>query len=275
MRFLRHFSVFALVVALIFSLWASIRYNRGINKDMPVLENSIQLLELSVRDGEEALLRGLTAHDATDGDLTDQILVGSLSHFVEPGTVNVKYVVFDKHHNSATLTRKVHYTDYCAPRFSLKKNPVYVRGEKFDLLEHLQVTDQLEGDISGRMRVLYNAVSNYSSGVFPLVVEVSNDFGDTVQLTLQVTYLSSAPTVTVQLRENLVYLKTGEHFDPLGMLTSVTDKNGEALDPSAVTVQGNLDTGTPGTYCLTYAYAEGKLTGQATLTVVVTEEVAG
>ena len=58
------------------------------------------------------------------------------------------------------------------------------------------------------------------------------------------------------------------------MLSSVTDREGVALDKSKVTVQGVLDTSTPGTYELTFAYNEEKLSGQASLTVVVTEEVA-
>ena len=43
-----------------------------------------------------------------DAYLTDEIMVASMSHFLEPGTVSVKYVVFDSHNNSATLTRRVH-----------------------------------------------------------------------------------------------------------------------------------------------------------------------
>ena len=274
MRFLRSFALFALLAAVIFTAWANVRYNKGINKDMPVLESDTELLEVSVEDGEVGLLRGLKAHDKTDGDITDKILVASVSHFTEPGTVNVKYVVFDAHNNSATLTRKVHYIDYAPPRFVLTKNPVYTRGDKFDLLDYLQVTDCLDGDISHRVRVLYNAVSNYASGTFPITVEVSNSCGDTVQLTLQVTYLDKRPTAVVRLHENLVYLQQNEAFDPVTMLASVTDGEGNALDKNAVSVQGTLDTTTPGIYTLTYQYAEGKLSGQAVMTVVVTEEAA-
>ncbi len=274
MQFLRNFALLALTVALIFTVWTNIQFSKGVNKDMPVLKSETELLEVSVRDGEAGLLQGLTAHDKTDGDITNKILVASMSHFTEPDTLNVKYVVFDNHNNSATLTRKVHYTDYVPPRFVLAKNPVYTRGDKFDLLEYLQVTDCLDGDISHRVRVLYNAVSNYASGVFPLTVEVSNSCGDTVQLTLQVTYLDKRPTASVQLYENLVYLQKNQTFDPASMLSAVTDSNGVALDKNVVTVQGTLDTTTPGTYTLIYNYTEGKLSGQAAMTVVVTEEAA-
>ena len=55
------------------------------------------------------------------------------------------------------------------------------------------------------------------------------------------------------------------------MLASVTDQNLKTLDSETVEILGNLDVNTPGTYQLSYSYNDGKLSGQSTLTVVVTE----
>lgn len=273
MEFLRRFAIVLLIIATVFSVWASIRYNAGLNTDIPTLTSDTELLNISVNDGEEALLKGLTAYDKTDGDITDRILVASVSHFLELGTVSVKYVVFDAHNNSATLTRRVCYTDYKAPRFTLSKNPVYARGETFDLLDYLTVSDDLDGDISHKVKVLYNDVTTSASGVYPVAVEVSNSCGGTAELTLQVTYLSAQPSVTVTLTENLVYLEQNARFDAKQWLASVTDSEDEALDTEDVTIQGEVDTAVPGTYQLVYSYDLEKLSGQAVLTVVVTEEV--
>ena len=54
-------------------------------------------------------------------------------------------------------------------------------------------------------------------------------------------------------------------------LASVTDRNATALDAKKIEVQGNLDVNKPGCYQLTYDYNDGKLSGHAPLTVVVTE----
>ena len=128
MRYLRLVTAIIFVCSLLFASWANNRYYNNQNTDYPTITNSVALLEISAQDPPEALYQGLQAQDATDGDLTAKIMIASMSHFLEPGTVSVKYVVFDSHNNSATLTRHVHYTDYKAPVFSLEKAPVYTVG---------------------------------------------------------------------------------------------------------------------------------------------------
>lgn len=259
------------VLSVVFAAWESQHYYGSLNTDFPKLTNTEKALQLSVEDPPEAIFRGLTAQDATDGDLTDRIMVASTSHFLEPGTVNVKYVVFDSHNNSATLSRRVHYTDYVPPRFSLDKAPVYTVGNSFDLLDYLHVYDCIDGDISDRVRVVSNMVNNYSVGNYPILLEASNSCGDTAQITLWVSYLAKEPTASVKLHEYIVYIAQGESFAPEKYLAAVTDRNTEPLDTSHVQIQGLLDTNTPGSYQLLYNYDDGKLTGCNALTVVVTE----
>ena len=271
MRSLRIVAVILFAVSLLFAGWANHRYFSQLNTDHPVIENSVEELEISVKDAPDAIFTGLTATDATDGDLTDRIMVASVSHFLEPATVRVKYVVFDSHNNSATLTRRVHYTDYTAPVFTLDKAPVYTVGSSFDLLKHIRVTDCLDGDISDRIRVVSNMVNNYSVGNYPVVLEVSNSCGDTAQITIWVSYLSKETTATVALGQYIVYHQQGETFEPMQWVTSVTDRHNVSLSTEHIEVQGNLDVNTPGVYSLVYSYADGKLSGQSTLMVVVTE----
>lgn len=271
MRYLQLFAIILFVFSLVFAGWAHLQYTRGLNSDHPVLSSSLDLLELSVQDPPEAILRGLRAEDATDGDLTDRIMVASVSHFLEPGTVNVKYVVFDSHNNSATLTRKVHYTDYHSPIFMLDKPALYTVGSSFDLLSYIRAQDDLDGDISDRIRVISNAVNTFSAGTYPVLLEVSNSCGDTAQVTLWVTYQSVENTASIKLHQYIVYVEQGGRFDPHRLIASVTDRSNGDLDPQKVEILGSLDTQTPGTYRLVYSYADGTLTGQTPVTVVVTE----
>ncbi len=271
MRYLRLIAVIVFVFSLLFAGWANHRYYGKLNTDYPQLTNSVENLEISVQDPPEAIFQGLRAKDATDGDLTEDILVASVSHFLEPGTVNVKYVVFDSHNNSATLTRRVHYTDYVAPTFSLEKAPVYTVGSSFDLLDHVRAEDCIDGDISDHIRVISNMVNNYNSGTYPVVLEVSNSCGDTAQITLWVTYESKASTAVVKLHRYVVYVEQGQTFEPDQWLASVTDHNANALDAQKIEIQGNLDVNKPGCYQLVYNYNDGVLSGHAPLTVVVTE----
>ena len=271
MRYLRIITVIVFVFSLLFAGWANNRYYSNLNMDYPEITSSVELLEISVNDAPEAIYQGLSAADDTDGDLTAQIMVASISHFLEPGTVRVKYVVFDSHNNSATLSRQVRYTDYEAPVFSLEKAPVYTVGNSFDLIDHIRVEDCIDGDISGHIRVISNMVNNYSAGNYPVVLEVSNSCGDTAQITLWVTYESKESTAIVKLHRYIVYVQQGQIFEPMQWLAAVTDQNATALDKEKIEIQGNLDVNKPGCYQLVYSYQDGTLSGYAPLTVVVTE----
>ena len=271
MRYLRIAAIVILIVSLGFAVWANSRYYSTMNLDSPEITSSEEMLQISVNDPPEAIFQGLTARDETDGDLTDQIIVASVSHFLQPGTVNVKYVVFDSHNNSATLTRKVHYTDYEPPRFLLEKAPVYTVGDSFDLLKHIQVEDVIDGDISDHIRVISNMVNNYSAGQYPVVLEVFNSCGDTAQITLWVNYQAKESSAVVKLHRYIVYVEQGGRFNPKQYLASVTDRDAVTLNKDNVQIQGNLDLNQSGCYQLVYSYDDGKLTGQSPLTVVVTE----
>lgn len=272
MRYLRLFTVLIFLLSLALCVWTMHQYRQSANDDLPVLTCQEDFLELSVNDGPEALMAGLSAFDETDGDLTDQILVASTSHFIQPGTVKVKYVVFDSHNNSATVSRKIHYTDYESPRFSLSKAPIYLRGDNFDLLKYITVTDGLDGDISHKVKVVSSAVSNYSAGSYPILLEVANSYGDTAQIELCVIYRDkNSARVTITLKDYIAYVEAGSRFDPMASILSVTDGNGAALSKNAITVDGNVDTSQPGCYHLTYSYEANGLQGQSCMTVVVTE----
>ena len=269
MRYLRFFVVLLFVASLVFFGWANLRYRSSINTDRPTITCEDPLLKASVKDGKQGLLQGLSAYDATDGDLTDNIMIASISHFLKPGLVSVKYVVFDNHHNSASLTREVQYTDYESPRFSLTSPAVYSRGSSFDILKRLRVEDCLDGDISDRIRVITNNVNSYSAGEYPVVLEVTNSCGDLTQLTLWVTVLDRENSASIALKEYIVYLDQGESFDPYSLVTSVTDQAGTYLPKDQVQVQGSVDTGTPGSYRLSYSYTDDRVSGQTAITVVV------
>lgn len=269
MRLLRVIVIGLFIISLGFCVLVNLRHYSGINTDMPVITSNTDLLTISVNDGPEALLQGLQARDKTDGDLTDQIVVASISHFIEANTVHVKYVVFDKHNNAASLTRKVCYSDYRSPRFSLVEPAVFVQGRNFDLLSRLQVIDCIDGDISARIRVVSNMVNIYAAGVYPVTVEVTNSCGDMAQLTLWVTVLSKENSAAVQLDSYITYVDQGAAFDPYSHIQAVTDANSMALPKANVQVKGSLDVNTPGTYRLEYVYADQNVSGQTTMLVVV------
>lgn len=273
MRLLRIGTLLLLVLCLTVNVWVTARYNATHNTEKPTISCQTDSLELSVKDPREALLQGLTAQDAQDGDLTGKILVASESYFIKKGVLDVEYVVFDSHQNSDTLTRRVCYTDYESPKFSLGAPLVFTRGQNIRFLEYITATDLLDGDISEDITVLASELSNYTVGTYPVLLQVSNSYGDTVQLELMVVVRDATPPdATIYLSEYVTYVQAGESFDPYSLVKAVIRQDGTYLSKDSLQILGSVDTQTPGFYHLLYRH---EATGaQVYLTVAVTQEVA-
>lgn len=274
MRILRIGAVLLFAVCLVLNILGNARYKARQDTTAPVIQSDSDHLELSVAQGTDGLTQGLTARDKEDGDLTDNILVASTSYFVEKGTVNVSYVVFDNGHNFGTYERKVTFTDYESPRFSLDQPLVFYRGENIRYLNYIHATDCLEGDITGQIKVISADVSNYTAGVYPVVLEVGNSFGDRVQVQLSVVVRDTSfrgPEIT--LKQYIVYVKQGARFDPAALVQSVRAYGtGESISTGEVIVLGSVDTDTPGCYQLAYSCVQDGQEGRVYLTVVVEGE---
>lgn len=273
MRILRIAAVVLFVAALALNLISTARYKAKQDTNPPVIESQSDHLMLSVSQGEAGLLQGLTARDPEDGDLTDSILVASTSYFLEKGTINASYVVFDGGHNAGTYSRKVTFTDYVSPRFSLSQPLVFDRAQNIRYLNYIQATDCLEGDITGNIKVVSGEVSNYTVGIYPVMLEVSNSYGDRVQVQVCVAVrdpMAIGPEIA--LSSYITYVPQGGSFDPADMILSVrAQTSGQSIDPGEVDILGSVDTDTPGSYLLTYVCTHEGREGQAYLTVVVEE----
>ena len=98
-----------------------VRDNAGKDRAEPVIKVDGDRIEVSVKDGEEALMQGVTAEDAEDGDLTDKVIVESIGRFGADGCRIVTYAVIDSDSLVGHATRKLAYTDYTPTRFSMDK----------------------------------------------------------------------------------------------------------------------------------------------------------
>ena len=76
-------------------LFASVKIKDAMTDDTPpVIYAATDLLEISVTDGEDKLLHGMTATDRQDGDLTDKLMVAGVSQLITEDTAKITYVVF-------------------------------------------------------------------------------------------------------------------------------------------------------------------------------------
>lgn len=251
----------------------------------PQLVCDAEEILLSIHNGQDKLLDGVTAADAEDGDLTDCVLVENISRFVEPGVFRVTYAVQDSNNAVAKLTRTARYTDYTSPRFSLKGPLVFDHGKNFNPADQITVTDCIDGDLSDdvRMTLLENAATISGVGDWQVQFWVTNSMGDTVYLTTEVkvreqTAQEKQRTPVIQLKEYLVYVPLNATFSLTGLVDSVTvQEEASAGDPDAlrerIRIASGVDTTTPGIYTVTYTCtADNGYSGSADLLVVVTDE---
>lgn len=243
----------------------------------PEIHMDAEVITVSAADGDEALLRGVTATDNRDGDITGTVLVDGVSQLTGPNSARVRYIVFDQAENYATASRTVVYTDYEAPRISILQPLIYNVGDTIALRGRVIARDCVEGNITSKIRISSQDLSNRSSGVYHLAIWVMNKLGDVSTVTVPIIVREDDPEAPiVELTKYLVYLERGESFDPQSYFEAYYD----SADASPrrfyghLEVAGEVDTDTPGTYEVTYSATNSAgLTGQAILTVVVEEKM--
>lgn len=239
----------------------------------PTITCPQEVLELSVRDPEEALLSGITAQDKQDGDLTGHVLIQGAARQITDNTTTVTYLVFDSDGNSATATRSVRYKDYTKPRFQISQPLVYTSTASIALLDRLQAIDCMDGDITNAVRVgTLDATGDPE--IFTTDVQVTNSLSDTARLTIPiVVYSAAASRPEIELTDYLVYLNQGDAFRPEKYLRAVNlpARTGQVQLGSLadVKITSTVNTAAPGTYMVHYRYPYEGTTALAVLTVVV------
>ena len=226
------------------------------------------ILEVSVRDSQSVLLQGITAFDKQDGDITSRIRILSISKLFTNNTAKVTYLVFDSHENMDMLVRQIRYTDYSRPVFAIKQPLIYAQNESITLLDRLQVTDVIDGDITSSIRVS-TLSGTFDPDIYTVSLQVTNSMGDTSRLTVPVILRNdSTYCPDIRLRSYLVYITAGETFNAWNYLDSLTTMDG-TVDISNVQITDTVDTSTAGTYYVYYRYPYNDTVGLAVLTVVV------
>lgn len=241
-----------------------------------------QLLELSALEPRSALLQGVTARDAADGDVTDSLVVESIRLLRADGTASVTYAAFDKAGNVAKFSREVRFTDYESPRFSLSGPLLFSQNASYDVLSMISATDMLDGDISHRIRAtVLDEVGVGYAGTHHIQFRVTNDLGDTVELVLPVEIYSPGLFESrLTLTNYLVYLRQGDSFNARGYLDAVTmgretvSLRSGVPENMALTISGKVDTGVPGVYTVDYeiSYEMGAQTYTAYSKLIVVVE---
>lgn len=271
MKILRWFITISFVITTALFVVFFIGEKRTTDNTIPVIKVEDDLIEVSINATKQDLLKGVTAYDEKDKDLTDRIIIESVSKFIDEGVCKVVYAVCDNDKNVANATRKIKYVDYESPKYSVNKSLCFSIYDKVNISQAIQAVDCIDGDISRSIIVTSEDFTGSVVGVYSIDVSVTNSKGDisNIKLPLVVEDRSlSAPEI--ELSQYLVYTKIGEEIDFQSFISGVESKTQQEILVESVRVESDININEAGTYAVHYYVLDSKgVQGHTILNVIV------
>jgi hypothetical protein len=300
---LRRTKVFVILFFLIsVGVWKGYDMTAGLRVDnsQPVITMSSESVKVSVQGGDEAILEGVVAEDAKDGNLTDQIFIESRNNFFEKGKFNVTLAVADSDNHLARATREIEYSDYVSPQFELTEPLEFPKAsgsqDDADISANLSAHDVIDGDISNKIRISGEySMNSYEADIYPMEFIVMNSMGDTAKLPVNVKIYEPSDKNSlpqIHLKNYLINTPVGSNIDLGNIIDNITyrnmtyvrqedgtffsgeyDRDGQAITipTSFVSYSGDVDFSEPGVYEVTYTYndSEEEIKNDTRLYIVV------
>lgn len=257
----------------------------SLDRKGPKIKMDKKTLTVGIKADDEDFLKGVTAIDDKDGDVTDTLVVEKVSNFLEDGKRKVTYAAVDKSTNVTRATRIVKYKNYRSPRFNLKKPLVFAStsSNNLDIMENIQVKDKIDGNISNQIKLLSDeTVDLYDSGDYKVNFRVTNSAGDTITLPATIEVYDSDKKNErpfIYLDQYIIYVKKGQKVNPSSHVEAVSVGSGYEMDPDDVV--SDISTGSVsyddsdvnyekrGTYEIKYRVKADSKVGTVRLIVVV------
>jgi len=188
----------------------------------PSITSDDETIHVNTNASDKDLLRGISAKDDKDGDVTSTLAIAGKSNFIEEGMIRVDYVAFDSHNNIGKYSRRVIYDDYHSPRFH-SKEPLITRSESTTDFSFIRAEDVLDGDISNKIKVTYGASTSDTSTEYPFNIEVTNNYGDIEKLDLTLDIVSNREYNRdyPALSDYIIYVPVGGNVDLTSYLIGI------------------------------------------------------
>lgn len=273
MKKMRFFVIVLFVISSSLYIWVMLDEGKE-ESHSPVITNTIDELEIKIKERTdvEKLLKGLEANDKEDGNLTDQIIVDSVSDFIEPAIISVSYSVTDRDGNITVYRRKVRCSDYKSPTFTIIKEPVCMLGEMPNMQDYVSVEDSVDGDLTDKIEVVSIDMDAGKEGIYPVTLEVVNSLGEKVSYCMyMIVKVSTSDQAKVRLTQYSTIVKKGMDFDPEDYIDEVINGYGEAMYDPVLNIENEVDMNTPGIYPVIYQLADYHANTNTVLMVEVTE----
>ncbi len=255
MRFVSLLIVILFILTTAFAVF--VHFSDDSDYNAPQISCSTDTITVSVKDNEKEILKHVKASDEKDGDITDSVIIESVSPFVEKKCAKVTFAVADSDNNVAKLTKDIVYSDYVNPEFAFEKQHVYfTTSNKVDLLSGVTAYDCIDGDVSSRIIVADSQIDLSQPGVYPVTYRVTTSMGVTSEIDMNVYVYPSRLSESILLKSYLVYTDSNNKIDPESYIDSFpeeyleTKKGDKYKYTFDILDEVNYDA--PGVYYITY-----------------------
>ena len=230
--------IFFIISVLLFGGYTLIRAVT-VDRTLPIIEMDSDEVTISVKGGDTAILEGIKASDEKDGDITGNLFVESKSTFIEKGIFKATIAVADSDNHVTKVERKVTYSDYRSPQFTLTEPLKFLttreNRDDLNIAESLRANDVVDGDISNKIKISSEySINGYTTGDSHMEFTPVGAGADIEALIEQIEYHND----TFRRGED-GNLYNGE-FDAEG--------NPIMFDWSAIQIDTDADWNTPGVY---------------------------
>lgn len=242
--------ILRIAVCFIFILTAGIfgylKFTSKKDDTVPVISCDRTELTISVKDGEKELLGYVTASDDKDGDLTSQVFIENMTPLISSGRTDITYVVCDSDNHVSRLTLPAYYSDYHAPRFTVKQPlivPLRMRGFTFD--DYIGIDDSIDGSVLSQNLIYVTDFDLSTPGTYSLTVKATNSRYDSSSIGFTVQVVDAPEVSPVRLSRYIVYCEPGDRLDFRSYLRE-TEETEVHVDTAGV------DLSAPGVYEVVY-----------------------
>ena len=268
--------IFFIISVLLFGGYTLIRAVT-VDRTLPIIEMDSDEVTISVKGGDAAILEGIKASDEKDGDITGNLFVESKSTFIEKGIFKATIAVADSDNHVTKVERKVTYSDYRSPQFTLTEPLKFLttreNRDDLNIAESLTANDVVDGNISNKIKISSEySINGYTTGDSHMEFIVTNSMGDTSKLPVTVNIYSAleeSGLPEIILSNYLINTPVGAGADIEALIEQIeyhndTFRRGEdgnlyngefdaegnpiMFDWSAIQIDTDADWNTPGVY---------------------------
>lgn len=260
MKKLNIFCISIFILSVVAAVAYTFLFRDDIDRIGPQIYMESDSVATKINASEEELLKGVTAKDTKDGDVTDSLVIENISKFWEPGKCTINYAAFDSDGNVAKASRTLTYTDYKSPEFEILEPIIIDMTYSGDYTEFVKVTDSIDGDISNLVKISQESdIEMYEEKESFLKYVVTNRFGDTIELPIKfnVDKTGMKKNLSLECEKYIVYTDIDTPVDVMSYVEKAIVKGVEySLDESLdgvsvrdrIKLVGDVDYKTPGTY---------------------------